>query len=178
MTLLSCIVVTDGIIKQQDEGKHVFEKEEDDIIFEELHTLYTSNLLIHKEFAEYINSTLLFPIENLNPIDPKVGHSQRSKSSNRQSSRSRFITLKEFQILMNKNNFNYTLVRPQEIRQRFTEFVIKNQKRVLIENSFHKDDSFQLNQSSSFNGKKKKSKKKKRPIPIHQESSFVIEEHK
>ena len=35
--------------------------EDDEIQFEELHELYTTNHLIIKEFAQYINETLLFP---------------------------------------------------------------------------------------------------------------------
>jgi len=38
-----------------------FSDEDDEIQFEELHQLYTTNHLIIKEFAQYLNENLLFP---------------------------------------------------------------------------------------------------------------------
>lgn len=51
---------------------------------------------------------------------------------------------------MLKENFDYTLVRPHEIRQRFTEYVIMNQGRALINSSLlsrSREDSFFVKQT-------------------------------
>jgi hypothetical protein len=45
------------------------------------------------------------------------------------------LTLKDFQELMSKEYLNYTLVRSNEIRQRFTEFVFRNRIQALNEQS-------------------------------------------
>ena len=50
MTVITCIVITDGLIKLMDE-RDIFDDEEDETNFEELHQLYTTNPLILKEFS-------------------------------------------------------------------------------------------------------------------------------
>ena len=62
--------------------------------------------------------------------------SKYNKGSNRQqSSAKKYMTLKEFQSLMLKDNLDYTLVRPNEMRQRFTEYVMRKQNKALIEHN-------------------------------------------
>lgn len=57
MTIITSIVISDALLKDGEQ----FPDEEDEIQFEELHQLFTTNHLIVKEFAQYINSALLFP---------------------------------------------------------------------------------------------------------------------
>lgn len=57
MTYICSIVITNGLLKEDEE----FPNESDDILFEELHQLYSSNHEIITEFAVYINNTILFP---------------------------------------------------------------------------------------------------------------------
>lgn len=64
---------------------------------------------------------------------------------------------------MHKSNLDYTLVRAHEIRQRFTEYVLMNQNKALINTSlFQHDDSFFKKQSVRNYPKEKKSSKKKK----------------
>ena len=123
MTIITCIVMSDALLKENE----LFSDEEDDLQFEELHKLYTTNHLIIKEFAQYINETLLFPSSR---DSEEIKSRRRSKS---RSKGSKYLMLKDFQNLMSKENLNFTLVRPDEIRQRFTEFVMRNQSMALIE---------------------------------------------
>lgn len=61
---------------------------------------------------------------------------------------------------MNKGNLNYTFVRPQEMRQRFTEFVTKHYDRAMVNTSIishNNEDSF-MNQSMAKSQKKMKKK--------------------
>lgn len=74
------------------------------------------------------------------------------------------MTLKEFQILMQKEKLDYTLVRANEIRQRFTEFVLRNQSKALMDSSLIQSDGMFLNDSQfkhHSNRLKDKGKKKK-----------------
>lgn len=49
---------------------------------------------------------------------------------------------------MSRDNFDFTLVRPHEVRQRFTEYVIMNQDRALQNMSLmSKDDSLFMRQT-------------------------------
>lgn len=58
---------------------------------------------------------------------------------------------------MSKDNLDFTLVRAHEVRQRFTEYVLMNQNKALINTSlFQHDDSFFKKQSVRANPKKKK----------------------
>ena len=63
-----------------------------------LHHLYTINHMLIKEFALHINEMLLFK--------PLIGSRWGPK----------YMTLKEFQTLMEKGSLNFTLVRAQEMR--------------------------------------------------------------
>ena len=57
MTIITCIVMSEPLLKDDDR----FADEDDEIQFETLHQLWTTNHLIVKEFAQYLNETLLFP---------------------------------------------------------------------------------------------------------------------
>jgi len=57
MTIITCIVVSEALLKDGEQ----FPDEEDEIQFEELHQLYTTNHMIIKDFAQYVNEALLFP---------------------------------------------------------------------------------------------------------------------
>ena len=57
MTYITCIVMSDAMLKDVVQ----LLDEDDELQFEELHELYTTNHLIIKEFAQYLNETLLFP---------------------------------------------------------------------------------------------------------------------
>ena len=103
--------MSEAMLKDEEE----FSDEEDEAQFEELHRLYATNHLVIKEFALHINETLLFK--------PPVGSRRGPK----------YLTLKEFQAEMDKGQLNFTLVRAQEMRQRFTEFVMANQSLALDE---------------------------------------------
>jgi hypothetical protein len=59
MTIITCIVVSQGMLKDTD----LFPDEDDEIQFEEIQQLYATNHLIVKEFSTYVNNTLLFPPE-------------------------------------------------------------------------------------------------------------------
>lgn len=48
MTIITSIVISDALLKN---GEEQFENEEDEIEFEKIHQLYTTNHLIVKEFA-------------------------------------------------------------------------------------------------------------------------------
>ena len=78
MTVITCIVMTDGLIKLMDE-RDLFDDEEDETNFEELHQLYTTNPLILKEFSEYLNEQILFP-----DAEEKI-NTKRSKSYSKRS---------------------------------------------------------------------------------------------
>jgi hypothetical protein len=102
MVEITCLVMSNGLVKSMGDDIEIFEKEVDEILFDELLTLYSSNPLIRRDFAEYINDTLLFPA-SLQPKEPLPISSRRSRSaakygSNRSNytSRARFITLKDF----------------------------------------------------------------------------------
>ena len=56
MTIITCIVMSEAMLKDEEE----FSDEDDEAQFEELHRLYTTNHLVIKEFALYINEALLF----------------------------------------------------------------------------------------------------------------------
>jgi hypothetical protein len=75
---ITCIVMSNGLVKGMEDNV-IFEKEENEILFDELIQLYSSNPLIRRDFAEYINETVLFPpstqTNNLIPIS-----SRRSKT--------------------------------------------------------------------------------------------------
>ena len=80
--------------------------------------------MIIKDFAQYVNEALLFPqVKGL-----KDGKKQEAKNTS-----SKYMTLKDFWNLMLKENLDYTLVRPNEMRQRFTEYVMRNQSKALLE---------------------------------------------
>ena len=104
MTIITCIVMSEAMLKDEEE----FSDEDDEAQFEELHRLYTTNHIVIKEFALHINETLLF--------QPAPGSRRGPK----------YLTLKEYQALMDKGQLNFTLVRANEMRQRFTEFVFAN----------------------------------------------------
>jgi len=113
------------------------------------------------------------------PADELVPASKRSRSrslKNKKESttRKRFITLKEFQLLMEKDNLDYTLVRPSEIRQRFTEFVIRNQGKVLAGNTslISANESHYFGNNESMLRSSQQIKKKK-GAPVLNESSFM-----
>ena len=57
MTIITCIVVSEALLKDGEQ----FPDEEDEIQFEELHQIYTTNHMIIKDFAQYVNEALLFP---------------------------------------------------------------------------------------------------------------------
>ena len=57
MTIITCIVVSEALLKDGEQ----FPDEEDEIQFEELHQLYTTNHMIIKDFAQYVNEARLFP---------------------------------------------------------------------------------------------------------------------
>lgn len=58
---------------------------------------------------------------------------------------------------MSKDHLDFTLVRAHEVRQRFTEYVLMNQNKALINTSlFQHDDSFFKKQSVRAHPKKKK----------------------
>lgn len=159
--MITCIVMSDGLLKDNDE----FSDEDDEIQFEELHQLYTTNHIVIKEFAQYLNETLLFP--DFDDSEEQLLSSKRSRRSSKESLRTakkRMMTLKEFQILMQKDKLDYTLVRANEIRQRFTEFVLRNQGRALMDSSLIQSDGMFLNDSQfkhNSNRLKDKGKKKK-----------------
>ena len=65
--------------------------------------------MIIKEFAQYLNEALLFP--------PIKGMQDGKKQSSQDNAKTKaHLTLKEFQNLMLKENLDYTLVRPNEMR--------------------------------------------------------------
>jgi hypothetical protein len=75
--------------------------------------------MIIKDFAQYVNEALLFPA-------PKADKGKKGEKQEAKSASSKYMTLKDFQNLMLKENLDYTLVRPNEMRQRFTEYVMRN----------------------------------------------------
>jgi hypothetical protein len=77
------------------------------------------------------------------------------------------ISLKEFQRLMAKDKLNYALVRPNEIRLRFTEFVIRNQTQALMEqtaSALASEAVFGLQESTVIEPPSKKDKKTKKGV--------------
>ena len=72
---------------------------------------------------------MLFPPDQ----EQEESKGKRKKSRTRSTSRKRTLSLKEFQQLM--ENLNYTILRPMELRQRFTEYVLRNKKFALEEQS-------------------------------------------
>jgi hypothetical protein len=96
MTIITCIVISQGMLKDTD----LFPDEDDEIQFEEIQQLYATNHLIVKEFATYMNNSLLFPQD-------EDGFGFESKKFDPRS-----LTLKDFQSLLSKEYLNYTLVRP------------------------------------------------------------------
>lgn len=164
MTYISCIAMSEGIIREA-EG---LPDDEDDKQFEELYQLFTSNSLIIQDFAVYVNSTLLFPPIK---IEEEVKKSERSKSRRRNKSMEprhlikQELTLQEFQVMMLKDNLDCTLLRPHEMRQRFTEYVIMNQAKALINTSLlSKEDSFFVKQSIRKGGNNSMNKGKKKKM--------------
>ena len=71
MTYITCIVMSDAMLKDVVQ----LLDEDDEIQFEELHELYTTNHLIIKEFAQYLNETLLFPTQESD--DDELGGRRR-----------------------------------------------------------------------------------------------------
>ena len=77
MTVITCIVMSDGLIKMLDEQQDLF-KVKDEELFEELHHLFTKDPIMLKEFAQYINQTLLFPEQPLERESESINTSKRS----------------------------------------------------------------------------------------------------
>jgi hypothetical protein len=93
-----------------------FSDDDDEIQFEELHRLYTTNHLVIKEFANYINDFLIFESENPREKRPIKNFSKE-----------------EFERLMSIDKLNYLILKPEEMRLKFTEFVMMNQPLALDE---------------------------------------------
>ena len=151
MTIISCIVISQGMLKDT----NLFPDEDDEIQFEQIQQLYATNHLIVKEFATYINNSLLFPTET----DDGTGFESKKFDP-------RSLTLKDFQSLMSKEYLNYTLVRPYEIRQRFTEFVFRNTITAL------NDQSQSILQSEGFFGNESVTNSKRKGKYNEEQSSF------
>lgn len=145
MTIITCIVMSEAMLKEEDE----FSDEDDEAQFEELHRLYTTNHLVIKEFALHINETLLFKAAAGARRGPK------------------YLTLEDFQALMEKGQLNFTLVRASEMRQRFTEFVMANQSLALEEPalSLIQSDGFGYNDSVVM--RQQGYRRNERLVPLH-----------
>ena len=78
--------------------------------------MYTTNHLVIKEFANYINDSLIFECENPREKRPIKNFSKE-----------------EFERLMSKDKLNYIILKPEEMRLKFTEFVMMNQPLALDE---------------------------------------------
>ena len=57
MAIITCSVIAEPLAKDDDR----FADEDDELQFDYLLQLWTTNHLIVKEFAQYLNETLLFP---------------------------------------------------------------------------------------------------------------------
>lgn len=95
MTIITCLVISEAMLKDGEQ----FSDEDDEIQFEELHQLYTTNHLIIKEFAQYLNENLLFP--NILDYDDYqdgvgVGGNLGYPSNAYNQNSKKFLTLKEF----------------------------------------------------------------------------------
>lgn len=78
--------------------------------------------------------------------------------------------------MMHKEQLNYTLVRPQEVRQRFTEFVLRNQTKALINTSLisaNESHYFGVNDSMLKSGGLSKKKIAKGSDKINESSVFM-----
>ena len=84
----------------------IFEDEEDEIQFEEMHKLFTTNPLVLREFANSINDSVFEQLET----------KDRPYNS---------FNKKYFQLQM--QGLDYKYIKPEEMRQKFTEFVMMNQ---------------------------------------------------
>ena len=109
---ITCIVLSEAMLKDGEQ----FSDDEDEIQFEELHRLYTTNHLVIKEFANYINDSLIFEPDNIRDKRPIKNFSKE-----------------EFERLMSKDKLNYIILKPDEMRLKFTEFVMMNQPLALDE---------------------------------------------
>ena len=88
---------------------------------------------------------------------------RRSKSVKRKKQ----LTGKEFQALMSKDALNFTLVRPVDIRQRFTEYVMRNHEHAMQEqtlSALHSEAFFQ-NESYLASSKRERLSRRSKNLP-------------
>lgn len=115
-------------VLQSSNDKDIDDEEEQ--LFEMLNEYYTTNPMITREFAKFVNDRVLFGPD----VDPSV----------------RQITGKEFLQIMKKSGpFSFMLVRPVALRERFTEFVLTRRELALEAPSsmFSGEDAFHLEMS-------------------------------
>ena len=103
MTYIPSIIIGDTVSLQKK-----FSSDQEEEQFEELMQLYTTNSAIIKEFSYYLSNSFLFTSDEDRMALRKI----------------------DFQIKI--ENSNYVLVKPNEIRKLFTEFVINNKSRALL----------------------------------------------
>jgi|APSaa5957512535_1039671.scaffolds.fasta_scaffold67121_1 hypothetical protein len=76
---------------------------------------------------------------------------------------------------MLKENLDYTLVRPNEMRQRFTEYVMRNQSKALLEQnqSMVQSEGFNFQNESMAKDRFKETREKARAKQQRLDNSFA-----
>jgi hypothetical protein len=104
---------------------HRFQVEQEEDCFLELLALYSTNANMLREFALHLEATYLFPISFQGS-----GKLASSSGSGGAPLSKQFLQRKEFLNLMEESE--YAIIRPHELRKRFTEFVTFNKARALL----------------------------------------------
>lgn len=169
LTFIPCITVGE-ILKVQSR----FESGQEEDEFIELLALYSTNAHMIKEFALHLESTYIFPVtfQSTQQRQPAVAGGKQ------------YLSRKEFIKVMEQ--CGYIILKPNEIRKKYTEFVLFNKARALLpsrKKGISKEEKKQVNRSlqSEFQNKSieesikvRESKTKKRGQDSHNEYSDSV----
>lgn len=137
LTFIPCIAVGEILNTQR---RFESDQEEDDFL--ELLALYSTNSHMLKEFALHLESTYIFPVS--------FQSSQRMQTV--VSGAKQFLTRKDFLKMMNDSS--YIILRPNDLRKRYTEFVMFNKARALLPSRKKKEEKkLNLSLQSEFHDK-------------------------
>ena len=103
LTFISCIVVGEILSSERS-----FSHDQEEFQFTHLMTLFQTNAYILKEFAIFLDSTYLFPFF----------HSKSNSPSKRMLNKRDFV--------LRLSDCNNMLIKPNDLRKKFTDFVLMN----------------------------------------------------